>query len=66
MDHPKQAMRGKGLAFHTTLNYAMQWCTQTQVGGITLGEPTFGGLGILPILLNPEEIDDLGLLHRES
>jgi len=60
-----QAMRGKGLAFHTTLNYAMQ-CNQTQVGGITLGEPTFGGLGILPILPNPEEIDDLGLLHRES
>lgn len=47
-----------------TLNYAMQWCTQ--VGGIALGEPAFGGLCILLILLNPEEIDDLGLLHRET
>lgn len=64
MDHPTQAMRQKGIAFHMTLNYAMQWCTQ--VGGIALGEPAFGGLCILLILLNPEEIDDLGLLHRET
>jgi len=66
MDHPIQAMRRKGLAFHTTLNNAMQWCTQVtgqQVQGITLREPASGGQ--LGILLDPEEIDDLDLLRRE-
>jgi hypothetical protein len=37
------------------------------VGGITLGEPAFGGRAVLVILPNPnpEEIDDLGLLYRK-
>lgn len=30
-----------------------------------LGEPTFCGLDVVVILLDPEEIEDLGLLHRE-
>jgi hypothetical protein len=34
--------------------------------GITFGGLTFGGLGILLILLNPEEIEDLPLVHRET
>jgi hypothetical protein len=34
--------------------------------GITLGEATFCSLGVLTILLDPEEINDLGLLHRKS
>ena len=32
-------------------------------GIITLGEPTFRGLSILVIVLNPKEIDDLRRLH---
>lgn len=43
----------------------MKWCKQVELEGITLGEPAFSGLGILVILLNAEEIGDLGLLHRE-
>jgi hypothetical protein len=49
MDHPTQAI-------HTSLNYAMQWCTQRQVRGITLGEATFGSLSILLTLLNPKKL----------
>lgn len=57
-----QAMETKGLTFHTILGIGARCCLE----GITLGEPTFRGLAILVIVLNPKEIDDLGLLHWKA
>ena len=57
-------METKGLTFHMILGTGARYFLELE-GMITLGEPTFPGHAIVVILLNPEEIDDLGLLHRK-
>ena len=58
-------METKGLTFHMILGTGARYFLELE-GMITLGEPTFRGLAILLIVLNPKEMDDLGLLHWKA
>jgi len=51
MDHSTQAIRRKAAGRRI---------------GITFGDLTFAGLRILLILLNPKEIEDLGLVLQKT